>query len=219
MTRAGTDATTSRRPVRAFSLVEAAMSVFFVGVLAVGATRLVGSFSLATTIQGEQARARNLAELFLTEVLRARYAQPDEPDHWGLEDGEVDPNDPLNRDGYNDLDDYDGLVSQPPCDRNGLPLDGYAGYGVSVEVKYVDPVNIDVASALDCKLKRIQVTVSDPKGKTTTLRALRSSASANDNIPQAATTYVTWADVRLRLGDEPQPRRRGANLFNRVVAP
>jgi len=204
---------------RAFSLVEAAMAVFFVGVLAVGASRLVGSFSLAALIQGEQAKARNLAELFLTEVLRARYAQPDDPEHWGLEEDETDPNDPLNREGYNDLDDYDGLVSQPPCDRNGVALGGYAGYSVSVEVKYVDPLNVDVPSALDCHLKRIQVTVTDPKGKVTTLRALRSSASANDDIPQETTTYVTWADVKLRLGNEPQARRRGANLLNRVVAP
>ena len=219
MRRPATVFAPSRRPGRAFSLVEAAMSVFFVGVLAVGATRLIGSFSLATTIQGEQAKARNLAELFLTEVLRARYAQPGEEDHWGLEDGEVDPNAPLSREGYNDLDDYDGLASQPPRGRDGLPLGGCDGYGVAVEVKYVDPLNIDVPSSLDQKLKRVQVTVTDPKGKATTLRALRSSASANDDVPQTATTYVTWADVRLRLGDEAQPRRRGANLLNRVVAP
>jgi hypothetical protein len=82
----------------------------------------------------------------------------------------------------------------------------------------VDPDNIDVASPTDTKLIRVTVTVTDPRGKSLTLKALRSSAGASDYVPASATTYVTWADVSLRLGTEPQSSRRGANLLNRVVA-
>jgi hypothetical protein len=100
------------------------MAVVFVGVLIVGAARLLGAFAKARTVQIEQAKTRAAAELLLSEILRARYAEPGSTSGWGPESGEVNG---TSRVAFDDLDDYDGLTCTPCRDRDGTPIPGYEG--------------------------------------------------------------------------------------------
>tara|TARA_R110002073_G_scaffold5880_3_gene35781 strand:- start:362 stop:895 length:534 start_codon:yes stop_codon:yes gene_type:complete len=68
---------------------------------------------------------------------------------------------------FDDVDDYDGLIEQPPLDSLGIPRVGYDRFSVSVSVAYASAAEV-ASYGLDstADAKKIQVSVSPPSGTT-----------------------------------------------------
>jgi len=180
------------------------MSVLIVGVMLVAALETIGASARDSVLQQEQCQATALAEQLLSEIVPCRYADPN------TESGET-------RATWDDVSDYDGLTENPPTARNGSPLAGYTGWQRKVQVHFVDPGHPSVPVGSDAGLKRVIVTVVSPRGKTTTLTALRSSHSDYEQQPKTRTTYPSWADVAVQVGSDPAAKSvAGANLVNQV---
>jgi len=202
---------TARR--RGISLVETVISMLIVAIMAVAALRTVGSSAVARQTQAAQCRGPALARQLMAEILPNHYAEPDETPQFGTETGESSSS----RSNYDDVDDYNGWSSTPPAANDATAMSDLSGWTRSVTVRYVDPDNLTTVVGSDQGLKRITVTVTDPRGRESVLTALRSSHGVYDHPPAADTTYVSWIGLELQIGDDKETRViTGANPANRV---
>ena len=202
-----------RQPARrGFTLVEAAISIAIVGGLVVASLYALGGAARGRSVQTAAAVADGLAACLLSEILQCKYVDPVSP-VFGPEAGETNGT----RSAFEDVDDYNGWTETPPQNKDGTTLAGYTGWTRSVVVAYVDPATMAV-SATDTGLKKITVTVTDPRGRQTTVSALRGSAGTYDQAnPQTSTTYVAWVGIGLQVGPNASARiTSGTNLPGQV---
>lgn len=196
------------------SLAEAAISTVIVAGVLVAALDLFAATARARVIQTGQVQANALAQQLMTEILRARYQEPEETVSFGRELSESG----ASRADFDDVDDYDNWSASPPQAKDGTPMVRYDGWTREVSISYTgtsDPKALTLPD--DEGLKRITVTVTDPRGDLITLVALRSSASLYDQPPAELTTYVDWVGPRLQIGKDPDSAvETGVNLINRV---
>jgi MSHA pilin protein MshD len=165
---------------RGFTLIEVVVTMLIISIAALG---VMYSLGLGLRHQSDalwQAKAVALAESYMEEILARRY---DEQSPLGgeppcsttiacsapgaFDDGE-------SRAEFDDVDDYDGLVEQPPRDVSGNPRADYDSYRVAVTVAYPNPTQIaslGLDTGTDAKL--VTVTVSTPEGGAMTFSALR----------------------------------------------
>jgi len=164
-----------------FTLIELVVTMLILSIAALG---VMYSLSLGLRHQSDalwQPKAVALAESYMEEILGRRY---DERSPSGgvppcsttttvcssagaFDDGEA-------RAQFDDVDDYDGLIEQPPRDVYGSPRPDYDSYRVAVTVAYVTPVQVaalGLDAATDAKL--ITVTVSTPESGSMSFSALR----------------------------------------------
>ncbi len=175
----------ARRPSCGFTLVEALVAITITAVG--GAAILLGvQSSLQTTSHAmEQTVAQGIAQQVLDEALGARYcahlAHPYETD-LGSSDWEAGG---VGRERYNDIDDYNGVVSRPPVDAWGMPIgsdDGEGGqrhanfrvasrlfenWQEEIEVYYVDPTDfsrrLPDGQVSDFRAIEVRVVVDNPQ--------------------------------------------------------
>ena len=183
---------------RAFTLIEAVMSVLIVGVMLVAVLSTFGGIARARVIGVTEGAAYGLGWALLTEVVQARYEDPDAPGGWGVEAGEGSGT----RQDFDDVDDYDGWVSTPPQEKDGTTLGNYPGWRRSVVIVTLEPISMTTTSAMDFGLKEVQVTVEDPQGKVTSFYALRASKGTGELAPTQDTTNVTWAGVDMQVSSD-----------------
>ncbi len=200
------------QPARAaFTLIEAVLSVLIVGVMLVAVLSTFGGIARARAIGVTEGAASGLGWALLTEVIQARYEDPDAPGGWGVEAGE----DPGARQDFDDVDDYDGWVSTPPQEKDGAALGDYAGWRRSVVITTLEPINMQLTPASDFGLKEVQVIVEDPQGKATSFYALRASKGTGERAPTQDTTNVTWAGVDMQVSSDTSNKYTcSANLVN-----
>jgi MSHA pilin protein MshD len=194
-----------------FTLVESLICVLIVSGLLVASLGTFGAIGRARQNQVDRTLGFALADQMLDEVTQCYFKDPDvATTSLGPDAGET------TRAQYDDVDDYDGLSQTPPQLRDGTVLTEYAGWTRSVSVICVKPDAPDVAiNAGDPQvLKRITVTVKSPRGTTITLRGLRSSDGAYEQLPTATTNYLTWAGVSARVGDLGKTAYGGARPLN-----
>ncbi|HUT92708.1 MAG TPA: prepilin-type N-terminal cleavage/methylation domain-containing protein [Thermoguttaceae bacterium] len=199
-----------RRRRRGFSLAEVVISVLLVGLVLIGALELLGA-SLRTRIRlARRSQGSALARDLMSEILQARYEEPDGSPTFGTEAGETVPGD---RSVWDDVDDYDGWSSAPES-KDGSALPNCTSWTRQVNVRYVNPSNPSgpgTTAAMDDEgLKRVVVTVTDPQGNQTTRVALRSKYSSYELPPPAGTTVIQWVGVELQKGPDPKARYRSA---------
>jgi MSHA pilin protein MshD len=183
---------------RGFTLVESLISVLIVSGVLVGALGAFGAIGRARQNQVDRTLGYALADQLLAEIMQCYFKDPETAGtSIGPDSGEA------TRAQYDDVDDYDGLSTTPPTLRDGTSLTEYAGWTRSVSVICVKPDAPDTAINVgDAQvLKRITVTVKSPRGVTITLRGLRSSDGAYEQLPTATTNYLTWTGVSARVGD------------------
>jgi MSHA pilin protein MshD len=179
---------------RAFTLVEASISVAIVAVLATASLSAMGTASTTKLRQTDLSRGYALATLFMSEILRQPYVDPVITGTFGPETGEV-------RATFDDVDDYAGYTQTTPTYQNGTAIPGYTNWKIYIAVVYADSTNPGAAAAAsDQGLKRITITVTDPRGRKTTLVGLRSKYGRVDQIPSATSTYLNYAAVDLQVG-------------------
>ena len=182
---------------RGITLAEVVICTLIVGVMAVTAMQAVGGIARTWQVVDGQFDGHHLAQLMLAEVLQASYVDPGGAPVFGRESGESGGA----RTDWDDTDDYDDWTSTPPQDKDGNSLPGYAGWTRAVIVQKTQPSDPSTTlgdTAQDKGLRRITVTVTDPAGKQTVLRALRAAMGAMEQPPGSDTTYVTWVGVKLQ---------------------
>lgn len=208
-------ATRSRRRRSAgLSLIEALISMAIVAIMLVMALNTIGSLARGWQVQSTQCRAPALAQQLMAEIVQTCYQEPYVSPIFGLEAPETS----LVRSDYDDVDDYNGWSASPPQLRDGTAMANLTGWTRSAAVQYVDPDNVTTPSGTDQGIKRITVTVTDPRGVQTSLYALRANNSVYDVHGDAETTYVTWVGAQLQIGSDPQGRLvAGANILNQIV--
>lgn len=119
---------------RALSLVESAVSMLLVGVAVVAALNSVGAakFNEAKTV--EQQQGCLAADELLNEIMQKDYADAtDGANSFGLDAGESS----ANRRHFDDVDDFDGLVEDPPKEPDGTDIDSLKGWRQTVDVSWV----------------------------------------------------------------------------------
>ncbi len=197
----GRNRTTSQR---GFTLVEATISVFVVGVLTCAALAALGTASTTKLKQTHYAKAYACATVFMSEILQKPYS---DGNAFGPQSGAT-------RATYVDVDDYNGYTQSPPAFINGTAMAGYSSYTVSVTVAYLNPATLAVTGS-DMGLKRITVTVTDAAGRKTVLVGLRSQYGRCDQIPTTSGTYVSHLGLDLQVGTDSRVRiSQGVNPVN-----
>jgi type II secretory pathway pseudopilin PulG len=197
---------TPRPPRTAFTIVEAVISLVVASVMIVSAISAISVFGKANTLQKDQYRASLLARRLMAEIERSLYVDPANSGTLGPEAGESTGS----RSAFNDVDDYTGWSESPPQNKDGTVIPGYTGWTRAVTVVWVDPNNPASVQNSDMGVKRITVTVTDPRGRKTTLVSLRSSTGAYEKRPSANSTYVSWVGVTLQVGSDPAAKADGA---------
>ncbi len=191
----------STRPAnsaRGMTLIEAAISVVIVAVLI---SMMVGTFgSLAKGRQSNMARntATALATQLLSEITQNFYLDPAGFGVFGPESGEAGSSRAL----FDDVDDYHNWTASPPQMKDGTAISGLTNWTRTVTVEHVDPDTLAPCGAADRGVKRITVTVTDPRGIPTTVTALRAKAGACDRRSATQTTCVGWIGVELQIGGD-----------------
>jgi len=194
------------------TLIECAISIAVVAIMLVAALSAMGSFARARQSQFDRCVGSGLARALVTEILQARYLEPDQNVYFGREPGES----ANNRSDWDDVDDYNGMNECPPKSKAGAAIVGADGWRRAVSVAYVQPDNPNVVAAEDTGLVRITVTVTSPKGVATQLSALRGDQSIYDQPPDQDGTFVTWVGAEMQIGPDPTKRlTTGANVLNR----
>jgi type II secretory pathway pseudopilin PulG len=140
--------------LRAFTLVEAVLSMAIVSVMLVAALSMVGAKRLGEYKTATSNQGLSLAQDLMAEILQYAYEEPYDTVVFGPETGEGTTNRVL----YDDVDDYHGWSASPPEDPNGTAMNGLTGWGRSVSVAWLDPYDLSQTVGSDQNVKRIRVT-------------------------------------------------------------
>jgi type II secretory pathway pseudopilin PulG len=162
-----------RRWPRAFSLVEAAVSIAVVGIMLVAALNTVGAARLGEQKTGDRGKGMLLAQQLMTEILQQSYEEPVDIQVFGPESGEA----PGSRANFDDVDDYESWAASPPQYRDGTAIPGLEGWTRSVHVDWVNPADLSQVVSSDTRVKRITVTVTRGDVLVASLAALRTGAA------------------------------------------
>lgn len=163
---------------RGFTLIEATISIVILGSSILAGLAMFGSYVGGIATTADQMVARELAADLIAEII----AQPFEdvslaPGSFGRGAGET------TRADFDDVDDYDNWVENPPEAEDGTPLGGseYSGFARSVTVQNVDDNSLDtVVTDGSSAVKRIIVTVTRHAKRRAELIAFRTRNDATE---------------------------------------
>ena len=191
---------------RAFTLVEAVVSVAVMGIRLVSAVQMISVAAKARSVKKTQQQGLQLARELLTEIMEAHYSLPS-----GMTDGST-------RQTWILIDDYNGLSENPPTSQAGVALAGYAGWKRGVAVDFVSILTPDTSSGSDQGLKRIVITVTPPTGSAITLSGIRASTGLVEHRPSSSfASYTSWVDVAIDAGSGNGGKvYSGSDLINQV---
>jgi Tfp pilus assembly protein PilV len=178
-------------PRRAFTLVEAAISMVIVSVMLAAALATVGAAAGARGSQAEWRMAGTLGESLLSEVMQADF---------GSESIAAPMAEPT-RSEFATVDHYDALVDDPPTNRSGEPIPGAQAWRRSVSVQRVpadNPFNGSLSPGAPSPIKRIRVSVVSPRGTSTQFTGLRSKWGIMDSEASPDSTLV-GVETRLTI--------------------
>ncbi len=156
---------------KAFTLVEAVISILIIGVMLVAALGTVGASRLGQYKNSQQSRGKLLAQALMDEILQQDYKEPDSTPVFGREASEIS----TSRSNYDDVDDYHNWSASPPQNKDGTVISDSTGFMRSVSVQWVNPANLEEVSAIETGVKRITVTVTHAGLKTGSLVAIKTS--------------------------------------------
>jgi MSHA pilin protein MshD len=140
---------------RAFTLVEAMVSVVIIAVLLVVGLNVVGASGMNQYRSAQRATAAALAHDLMSDILQQPYKEPTTAPVFGPESGES----ASNKAQFDDVDDFNGWSESPPRDRANTALSDLSGWTRSVTVQWVSTAPPFAAAATDTSLKQITVTV------------------------------------------------------------
>jgi type II secretory pathway pseudopilin PulG len=142
-----------------FTLIEAALVTSIVGIGVLAMLQLLAAGTTSNSAGAEMTTALNLAKGIRELSLGLAFADDNQPTNWGAEAGETIGT-------YDDIDDLDGKVFNPPIDAMRITLGDYANWEQRVVVQSVDPDRITVAVPNGTSpASRITVTINRNGGK------------------------------------------------------
>lgn len=202
---------------RAFTLLEATVSLVIVGIMMTAAMSVAGQAARTRLAQEEAVRGECLARQLLSEINTKLYQQPNAVTLL------LGPELLETRTTYNDVDDFNGWFESPPQYANGSAIPGYTGWSRAVKVDWVtlngllQPPGGFATSLTETGLKRITVTVTSPSGKVTTMVGLRGKYGPYDKSQTASNSYASWMGATLQIGSDPTTSVTNAvNMNNQV---
>ncbi|MBX3385785.1 MAG: type II secretion system protein [Phycisphaeraceae bacterium] len=205
--------TTRPGSVRAFTLIEAAVSTVIVAVMIVAALQAVGSAAEARRRSADLRTADDLIEWTLAEIASVYFEQPLSTGNapWGPDPGEKSqPRD------YNDIDDYHGLTMSPPIDRGGQIVSAFAGWKCDIVVLPVRAATdgwVDANAAAPLRL--VEVTVRSSRGVEKLGRLLLSRQGTRPFDPNRSGNHIGAMNLTFR----PSPTRSHAIAAPLLNAP
>lgn len=156
---------------KAFTLVEAVISILIIGVMLVAALGTVGASRLGQYKNSQQSRGKLLAQALMDEILQQHYKEPDGTPVFGLELNESS----TSRSNYDDVDDYHNWSASPPQNKDETEVSDSTGFQRNVSVQWVNPANLEEVSVIETGVKRITVTATHAGLKTGSLVAIKTS--------------------------------------------
>lgn len=157
---------------RAFSLIEAAVSIVIVGLMLSAALNAAGASRSAQSTIADRLHGAALADMLMSEILSKSYEDPVVKSTLGREAGETAGPRSL----FDDVDDYAGWTESPIKDENGVNAAGLSGWAFSVDVAWVHPDNFATRSLTETGVKIIVVTVQRRGVTAATLTAIKAKA-------------------------------------------
>lgn len=159
---------------RGVTLVELIITVVIISIA------LTGTIIAFSNVVGRssdtlfQSRALALAQAYLDEILGQPFDRETPeggiPPYTGA--CRVTGGDADDRDTFRSVDQYDGLVFNPPELASGVISEGYEGYSVSISVSCVD-TTVELGDGDIQQAKRIEVSISSPINQTAVFSAYR----------------------------------------------
>jgi prepilin-type N-terminal cleavage/methylation domain-containing protein len=123
---------TTLSPRRGFTLIEASLVTAIIGIGVVAMLQLLAAGTMTNSEGTELTTGLNLAKNIRELSLGLRFADSDNPTHWGNESGET-------LSSYDDIDDLTGKSYSPPIDARRQALSDYTNWQQSITVQSVDP--------------------------------------------------------------------------------
>ena len=186
-----------KRNKQGLSLIEVAVSTLIVGVMLVAALDTLGAVFSSQRLNATRLIGPGLAHELMGEILSLPYEDPENPGGTiGRETGESGGE----RADFDDVDDYDGWSSSDSESKDGVEHSGYVDWERTVHVNWVKVNSIATTLSTESGLKLITVTVTDPDGVATLIRALRSQVGSFEQSSTVDMTAVTWLGAELQLG-------------------
>jgi hypothetical protein len=121
-----------------FTLIEAALVTSIVGIGVLAMLQLLAAGTASNSAGAQMTTALNLAKGIREMSMGLSFTDDVTPTNWGPDAGETIGT-------YDDIDDLDGAVFNPPIDALRLTLTDYASWEQRVIVQSVDPDRITVA--------------------------------------------------------------------------
>jgi type II secretory pathway pseudopilin PulG len=157
---------------RAFSMVEAVVSLLVVSTMLVAALSTVSASRIGQYKTSLASRGQLLAENLLAEIIAQRYKDPDGQPVFGPESGES----TTTRINFDDVDDYHGWSSSPPTYKDGSQIPGFSGWRQNVAVEWVNATEPTQVWPSETGAKRITVTVFYNDMQVASLVAIRTNS-------------------------------------------
>lgn len=143
---------------RGITLIEVAVSILIVGGLLVAALNTLGASRMSQLRTADDEHAHMLAQQLIAEIIAQPYEDPDvQTSSLGLEE-DVSAQ-PTARTLYDDVDDYAGWSSSPPCYKDGSAIEGLSDWQRAAEVVWVSSDDLETPVSTETGIKRIGVTV------------------------------------------------------------
>lgn len=161
---------------RGFSLIEVVVATLIMGVLLVAAMQTVGNSVRAEMHTADRCQGFWLAQELMSEVLAARYVEPEETPEFGPEPLETGGT----RSDFDDVDDYHNWTASPPENPDGSQIPDLADWQRTVVVEYVDANDLTTAVGIDQGVKRITVTVKRNGETVAELTGIRTDTDQDD---------------------------------------
>jgi hypothetical protein len=120
-----------------FTLIEAALVTCIIGIGVLAMLQLLAAGTASNSAGAEMTTALNLAKGIREMCTGLAFADDNQPTHWGSEAGETIAT-------YDDLDDLDGKIFNPPIDALKITLPDYAAWEQRVTVQSVDADRITI---------------------------------------------------------------------------
>ena len=155
----------------AFTIAEAVISMIIVSVMLTAALRVAVYSVTAQARAADRQTGRLLVQSLVDEAMAKPYEDPDGSPVFGLETEAA-----AVRSGYDDFDDYNGLVESPPKNADGTAIAGLTGWTRTAVVEWVrlsDPMQ---TTGSESGAKRITVTATHNGAKVASLVAVRTRA-------------------------------------------
>lgn len=125
---------------RGFTLIETAITVVVVGVGVVSMMALIGAGTRSNSAAAQLTTAIQLANTIRDLSLGLAFVDPLTPAHFGPDTGETLAT-------YNDVNDLDGAVFNPPVDARRQRMGGLEGWSQHITVQSVNPDRLTQALA------------------------------------------------------------------------